>query len=248
LIDADPAFNICRSQLTPADCEDLAASIQIHGQQTPVLVRPLPEPDCGKLYNLVVGFRRYMAIAVNLGCDHINAFVREMTHQEAQVLNVIENLQRTDLSFWDECRAIRAAFPSETRQCDICRELGKSMPWVKKRQQLWELPESILVQVEAGLLGPADVEIILQQDRRDRIRAANKLRAGKAAGESIRSIQGGLTNRQSLRPKKEVKKTMTLVLEAGSPTDEAAVHAMRYCTGEISDTLLYELLDKLRSA
>ena len=48
-------------------------------------------------------------------------------------------------------------------------------------------------------------------------------------------------------PKKEVKKTMTACLEAGSPTDEAAVHAMRYCTGEISDTLLYELLDKLRS-
>lgn len=240
-INNDPAFNVCRSNLSPADCEDIAQSIQVHGLQIPVLVRPV---EGLKGYELVSGFRRFMAVSVNLGLETIPAFVREMSAEEARILNVIENLQRVDLTFWNQCCAIKAAFSDLGKQTDIANALGKSRQWVKKRVQLWELPEQLLIQIEAGLISPSEVDIIIQQDEKDRLRAAAKLRAGKAAGESIRDLQRDLTGRQNSRSKTQVKKVMTVCMEQGH---EAAVHALRYATGEISDTLLYELLEKVKN-
>ena len=240
-IDADPSFNVCRGNLTPADCNELAASIAVHGLQFPVLVRPVVDG-----YELVSGFRRFMAVSVNLGHETIDCIVREMTREEALVLNVVENLQRSDLSFWEQCRAVRAAFPEDTPQTEIAKALSCSRTWVKKRTQLWKLPESILLQIEAGMLSPAQVDVIIQQSTEaEQIQAATKLKAGQAAGETVRDLQRELTGRKNSRSKNQVKAVMSKLIESGREADEAAMQGMRFSIGEISDTLLFQLLDKL---
>jgi ParB family chromosome partitioning protein len=242
----DPSMNVSRRNLRPEDCEDIAASIEVHGLQTPVSVRLCPESDEYE-YELYLGFRRYTAVCVNLGIPVIECKITEMSREEARIHNVVENLMRKDLTYWEQCNALALGWPEGTTETEIARALGCSQTWVHHRLGVKDLPESIRLQIESGDFSPAQVGIILQQSPKDRIRAASRLKAGKAAGETIRDMQRTLTNRKNNRSKAQVKAVMTKCLELGTPTDEAAVHAFRFATGEISDTLFFELLDKLRS-
>lgn len=244
-ITADPANNVSRPFLTPENCEGLAAQISENGLESPVTVRHLGEPT---MYSLAVGFRRFTAVSVNLGEEYIYAFVKDCTVEEGRKLNLAENIQRQDLTFWEQCCGIRGAYPNDLgRHTDIGREVGKSVTWVKKRASIWKLPEEILLQVEAGLLSPAQIDVILlQQTEAEQIQATKKLKAGEAAGQTVRDLQRSLTGRKNNRSKAQVKVVMSEIIKCGTPTSEAALHGMRFAIGEISDTLLYELLDKLR--
>ena len=236
---ADPDDNVSRSDLCPADCADIASSIASNGLMQPVTVRK--SDGVGHRYELVMGFRRFTAVSINLGEPEIKAFVVDCTKEQARIMNLTENLQRKDLSFFEEARGLRLAFPPETPRKVIGQQLGYSDDWVKTRWRLHSLPKAIQDQVEAGLLGAAEVNIIQQQaDRAAQLSTANKLRAGKKAGKTIKDLQRTLTNRKAHRSKKDVMRMMTVCMEKGRMD---AVHALRYACGEISDTSLIDYLD-----
>lgn len=240
-IRADPEDNVSRCDMTPHLCQDIAASIEVSGLMQPVTVRKTDNPEAGYRYELVMGFRRFTAVSVNLGQLEIKAFVVECTKAEARIMNLTENLQRKDLTFWEEARGLRLAFPPETPRPKIMKALGYSDDWVKVRWRIDELPKEVQDQVREGLLGSAEVNIIQQmKDRDSKIKAARKLMAGKRAGKTIKDLQRDLTNRKNHRSKAEVKKMMTICMEKDCME---AVHALRYASGEISDTLFLDLLD-----
>jgi len=235
LIDADTSLNIARQNFTPADCEDLAASIAVHGLQTPIMVRPVDGH-----YEIVFGFRRYTAVAINLGLEEIECKVVDMTREEAQIANVVENLQRKDITFWEECCALKIGFLKKTKQ-EIATALGKSESWARTRMSVWEMPKNIRDQVQAGILSAAHISLLAGQAPEDRVKIATKLRQAARAGKTIQQMEHELTGRNTRRRKKDFQHVMTRCLENGHME---AVHTLRYVIGEISDTLLYELLDK----
>ncbi len=235
LIDADPNDNASREPFAPETCQELAATIDASRLIQPVSVRPV-----GDRYALFIGFRRFTAVAVVLGQDEIACYVFDVTREQGLIENVIENLQRQDLSYWEQCSGLKHAFPDESSMKDISTKICYSSSWVRLRWLFWELPKSIRDGVQSGEYGPADISIILQQPPEDRIRAATRLRSGKAAGESLKNLQRGLTGRKNHRSKTEVQRMMTVAMEMDKMD---AVHMGRYACGEISDTLLIELLD-----
>jgi ParB family chromosome partitioning protein len=245
-IKCDPEQNISRESLTPEECADLAQDINNDGIITPPTV--IPCPDEGYDYEVAVGFRRFTAMTVNLGWDKIPVVVADWTREEARLKNIKENLLRNDLSFWEECRALMLQFASGTTHMEIAQQLSKSETWVKHRW-LDGFPQEVIDQVKEGLLGPSHIGVIVvQKTKEEKIAAAARLKAGQEQGETIRDIQRELTGRKNNRSKKQVKAAMSRCLELGSPIDMAAVHMARFATGEISDTLMFEYLDKLRNA
>lgn len=82
---------------TPIDpkFDQLKASIEEHGQQIPILVRPHPEK--GGRYQIAYGRRRLRA-AADLGRS-VSAIVRNLTDRELVVAQGRENLDRADLSY-----------------------------------------------------------------------------------------------------------------------------------------------------
>jgi ParB family chromosome partitioning protein len=74
---------------------DLVKSIQSHGQQVPILVRPHPE-IVGR-YQIAYGHRRLRAAIVLR--QKVRAVVREMTNTEVVIAQGKENSERRDLSF-----------------------------------------------------------------------------------------------------------------------------------------------------
>ncbi len=235
LIDADPKDNASREPFSPESCQELAATIEATRLIQPITVRPV-----GDRFAVFVGFRRFTAVSVNLGREEIACNIEEVTREEGLILNVIENLQRQDLSYWEQCSGLKAAFPEDSSMIDISTKISYSSSWVRLRWLFWELPESIREGVRSGEYGPADISIILQQPPEERVRAASRLKAGKATGETLKDLQRGLTGRKNHRSKAEVKRMMTVAMEMDKMD---AVHMGRYACGEISDTLLIELLD-----
>ena len=97
--------------------EELTESVREHGVLQPVLVRPVQPAEAEDLalsikhegwppkYVLVAGNRR-LAAAKRAGCETIPALIRVTSRDDAFVLNIVENVQRENLSGSERVRAI----------------------------------------------------------------------------------------------------------------------------------------------
>jgi ParB family transcriptional regulator, chromosome partitioning protein len=84
-----------RLAFTDADVAQLAESIRAHGQQVPIMVRPVPGQ--ANHYRIVYGRRRLHALRL-LGIP-AKALVRSLTDEQAILAQGQENAQRLDPSF-----------------------------------------------------------------------------------------------------------------------------------------------------
>jgi ParB family chromosome partitioning protein len=77
--------------------QELAESIKAHGVLEPLLVRPVG----GGKYEILAGERRYRA-AQMAGLKRVPVVVMEVDDKEARAIALVENLQREDLSPFEE--------------------------------------------------------------------------------------------------------------------------------------------------
>jgi ParB family chromosome partitioning protein len=87
------------------DLETLIESIRANGQKIAVLLRPLPSPRDGALYEPIYG-RRRIAAAQALGIP-VKAHIVEMDDTEALIAQGIENAARKDTSFIERVVFVR---------------------------------------------------------------------------------------------------------------------------------------------
>lgn len=232
---ANPEDNTSGSdRMNPQDCTGLAQTIERVGQLQPVIVKKE-----GDKYRLAAGFRRFVAISVVLGWEEIEAHVvsNELNPEE---VNAIENFQRKDLSFWEECCTLRKLYPDETPMVEIQAKMGMSKGWVNPRWKAWDLPDEVKRHIEAGILGFSEVLILIQKGV-DAEEAAEKLVAGRKTGRTTESMAKDITNRRFNRGRKELQRIMTKCLKM---TRMESVQALRCALGEIEEktfiTWLYE--------
>jgi ParB family chromosome partitioning protein len=122
------------------DLSELAQSIRTRGVLEPLLVRALPE--AGK-YQLIAGERRFHA-SVEAGLTHVPCIEMHLSDQEALEVALIENLQRKDLTPFEEAEGYqtlvrRYAYTHE----DVARAVGKSRTTVTESLRLLSVPPAI---------------------------------------------------------------------------------------------------------
>ena len=93
-----------RLAISDADVAELSESIRLHGQQVPIMVRPVP--DAPGRYRIVYGRRRLRAL--KLAGLPAKALVRSLTDEQAILAQGQENSLRLDPSFIE-----KAVFASE---------------------------------------------------------------------------------------------------------------------------------------
>ncbi len=115
------------------DIAALADSMQDFGLQQPITVRTE-----GDRYILTSGMRR-VAAARLLGWPTITAFVRNVSADQAYVLDLIENLQRQDLSPEEEADALGELVRTRgwTLQ-QVADTVKRSLGYVSKRLRVFE--------------------------------------------------------------------------------------------------------------
>jgi ParB family transcriptional regulator, chromosome partitioning protein len=134
-----------RLKFSKAGLDDLAASIRQYGILEPIIVRPT-----NSHYEVVVGERRYRA-AQQAGLDVVPVVVRDYTDDEVMEINLVENVQREDLSAVEKaklCAELRNRFPNKYQSWDgLARRIGVEPPtvrtWMRTLGMSDELKEKI---------------------------------------------------------------------------------------------------------
>ena len=156
-IDADP--DQPRRLFDPVSLGQLAASLMRYGQLQPITVRAGGEPG---RYTIVCGERRWRAAAL-AGLDSVKALMdvepngARSTGESSRLVErqLVENIQRKDLSLLEQARAYRQLM--ETHDLSA-RQLAQSLhlhhTTVTRAVALLDLPEDLLHEVEAGRLTP----------------------------------------------------------------------------------------------
>lgn len=128
---------------------ELATSIRATGVHTPVLLRPLPgarvADTAGMVprpeFELVTGERRFRASGM-AGCTDIPAIIRALTDDQVLEIQLVENLQRDDLTALEEAEGYEALMqahePALTAD-QIGQRIGKSRSYVYGRLKLLAL-------------------------------------------------------------------------------------------------------------
>jgi ParB family chromosome partitioning protein len=124
---------------TLGDLADLRASIGQHGVLEPLLVRPLGDGS----YELVSGERRFHA-AMAVGLSEVPCIELTVTDQQALEIALIENLQRKDLTAFEEADGYRTLIHkySYTHE-QVAQAVGRSRVTVTETLQLLKIPDTI---------------------------------------------------------------------------------------------------------
>jgi ParB family chromosome partitioning protein len=121
------------------DLEDLQSSIDTHGVLEPLLVRNLGK---GK-YELVSGERRFHA-AMAVGLTEVPCIELTVNDQQALEIALIENLQRKDLTAFEEGDGYRTLIDkySYTHE-QVAEAVGRSRVTVTEALTMLRIPDSI---------------------------------------------------------------------------------------------------------
>ena len=131
-----PNSNQPRKNFGDDDIAELSASIEENG-----IIQPLTVRDSGEKYELVTGERRLRA-AVKCGFECVPCIVMEISDRDSAVMALVENIQRKDLSFFEEAEAIRKMIDIYgITQEEAALRLGKTQSTIANKIRLLKLPE-----------------------------------------------------------------------------------------------------------
>lgn len=116
-----------RTTFKESSIAELAADIEAHGILQPLVVRP-----DGKGYTIIIGERRFRAIQ-KLNAPFVPAIVAEIKETEREEIQLIENIQREDLSAKDLTGSIHKLWKKHGSVAKVAQVCNKSKSWVSKR-------------------------------------------------------------------------------------------------------------------
>ena len=149
-----------RKTFEPTALAELTSNIKASGVHQPVLLRTLPASrleDTAHLkprpqYELVCGERRFRACHA-AGLKTIPAMVAELTDDQTLEVQVVENLQRTDLSALEEAEGYEVLMHSAHINADqVAEKIGKSRAYVYGRVKLLDLGTESREALKTGLI------------------------------------------------------------------------------------------------
>ena len=180
-IDANPN----QPRQVMGDLSELMASIAEKGIIEPLIVR-----QRGPRFQIIAGERRYQA-AVQVGLREVPIVIRESDDNEVIEIALIENIQRKDLTPFEESEAL-ASLASRCNYTheDMARRLGKSRTSVTESLSLNGIPEDV-----KNLCRLADInskslllQVVRQGDPQKMVALVEKI-----------SREGGIATREAVR-------------------------------------------------
>jgi len=164
-----------RKRFEPQALAELAASIKENGLLQPITVRALPD---GR-YMIVAGERRWRA-HVLAGLETIEANIVEVTDGERDILAIIENLQRADITPLEEGRAFQRILDTGVTAGELAHRLGLKQPWrITERTALLRLNPAYLELAEKGHLTPSQSTELARLEPHDQDTLFRMIRDGR---------------------------------------------------------------------
>lgn len=220
-----------RKQFKSEELLSLAESIKENGILQPLLARRINNSD---YYEIIAGERRLRAaILANLAT--VPCLIVDCDYEESAVYSIIENIQRSDLSFFEEAQAINQMqnhFGMTQEQ--IAKRLGKSQSALSNKLRLLKLPADVRYFIEKEGLSERHARALLRLDTEKQMWTA--LNLIKEKGLNVQQTEeyiNSITNKE-VKPHKNnivkifkdvrifvntVNKAINTMKEAGIPAE-----------------------------
>lgn len=139
-----------RAGITDDSVRDLATSIGALGLLSPVIVEPAADG-----FRLVAGQRRLLAVR-RLGWTTIQALVSDAANVTSFEIKAAENLERQQLSPYEEALAIADAIEHDALELgDVATRLNRSVAWCTERLAILDWPPTLQQAIHDGSLSLA---------------------------------------------------------------------------------------------
>jgi ParB family chromosome partitioning protein len=185
-----------RLSFTDADVVTLAKSIKAHGQQVPIMVRPIA--DKPGHYKIVYGRRRLRALR-SLGIP-AKALVRSLSDEEAILAQGQENAQRLDPSFIEKALFATELATSGYEQAIILDALAVDKPMLSRMTKVARsIPRSVIEKIgSAHGIGRRRWEELADQSRSDsvdleQVTATLQFNAAKSSDDRFGLVSDAIT-------------------------------------------------------
>jgi ParB family chromosome partitioning protein len=161
-----------RREFKQEELKELALSIESYGLLQPIIVRAKRKAE----YELIAGERRLRAMRL-LGRPTIPALVRDYADEDVALIALLENLQRQDLSFWEEAEGYaRLLAEFDITQEELAQRLGKSQSTIANKLRLLRLPDSIRHNISREIFTERHARALLRlPDTETQEKIANKV-------------------------------------------------------------------------
>lgn len=140
-----PSATNPRKTFEKENIQDLADSMKSVGLLQAIILRPLADG-----FEIVAGERRYRA-ALHLKWETIPGLVRDISDDEMLEIQIIENLQREDVSPLDEAHAFKTLLQKENIDW-LASRIHKTKKYIADRLKLNDLVPEAAEHVSAGTL------------------------------------------------------------------------------------------------
>lgn len=193
---------------------ELGRSLQTFQVQS-ILLRPVEDGPCP--YELVAGERRLRAARL-VGLKTLRAHIKPMSDEEAADARFAENVQRKNLSQFEEARRLRRDVDELGVPATLLKH-HKSAGWLSKRLKLLDLPDQTQRLLTESI--SADVELI------NEVRKVEKAspETAKDLVDQLKATRG--QQRARLQVEAAKRAVMPTVAAKPMPNAPAAVHAPR---------------------
>ena len=163
-----PNPNQPRKRFDYDSLEELAQSIRENGILQPITVRTTDD----KKYQLIAGERRLRAARL-VGLTKVPALVINMKEKDSALFALIENLQRQDLSFFEEAEAIETLITDyKMSRDDVAKRLSIAQSTLSNKLRILKLPEEMRFRLaRAGLTERHARALLSLEDDNQRERA-----------------------------------------------------------------------------
>ncbi len=231
--DIIPCESQPRKYFDTYELQALADSISSSGIIQPLTVR---KADGGK-YKLIAGERRLRAAKI-AGLRRIPCVLHRLADSTAAIYSLTENMQRSNLTFFEEAEAIRLLI-SEHRltQAEVALRLGLSSSTVSNKLRLLKLSPEIRERIIAAGLTERHARALLRLSAEQREDSLDKIIA-----EGLNLVQSERLIEQTLCPKID-NANEAVKPENAKPVRKAAIGDIKLFSNS-----LHKLLDTMKSS
>ena len=168
--------------------DELVASIQEVGVLEPLLVRQNPQG-----FQIISGERRYRA-AVQAGLDDLPCIVLDVDDAQVLTIALIENLQRQDLSPFEEADGLRALIDRfDYTHEEVAQKIGKARTSVTEALSIAEIPEDLKTKLaDAGVRTKSILlEVARTEDPADQLALVDRIIEEDLTRDQLRALRRG---------------------------------------------------------
>lgn len=146
-----------RKRFDPMELEELSRSIREFGVIQPILARKV-----GDGYEIVAGERRCRASRL-AGLTRIPAVLRQLSDKEMAQIALIENLQRSDLNYFEEAEGYQRLMDEfGLTQEEVAVRVGKSQSAVANKLRLLKISGQVKEKVMVELVTERHIRSLLK--------------------------------------------------------------------------------------